>query len=300
VEDISFKEKSGLVVENISTSISANEEDLSVQNLMMKTPNSNLNINRAVVYHDQYQAFKQPMEKLRGGVEISNTTLQPSDFSVFWPNLDMLQDPLTISGKFYGLLSEFQVEDLLLKYKDASCVSGSVFVKDLLPDPKNVSISGYVDRISSNAEELGEILFVAMDREILLSEKLDSLGVFAYQGSLDGTLSKMVSNGNITSNLGVLDLSVVLNSSDRQLKSYKVDGKIGSKNCHLDRLLGAKSELGNFSFDLNIMLEKYADRDFSLTAKGVVDSLYYKNYCYQNMMMNGVFDKEGFDGSVTE
>lgn len=298
VEDISFKEKSGLVVENISTSISANEEDLSVQNLMMKTPNSNLNINRAVVYHDQYQAFKQPMEKLRGGVEISNTTLQPSDFSVFWPNLDLLQDPLEISGKFYGLLSEFQVEDLLLKYKDVSCVSGSVFVKDLLPEPKNVSISGYVDRISSNAEELGEILFVAMNREILLSEKLDSLGVFAYQGSLDGTLSKMVSNGNVTSNLGVLDLSVVLSSSDRQLKSYKVDGKIGSKNCHLERLLGAKSELGNFSFDLNIMLEKFADRDFSLTAKGVVDSLYYKNYCYQNMMMNGVFDKEGFDGSV--
>lgn len=298
VEDISFKERSGFVVDNISTSITADQEVLTVKKMLLKTPNSEMNITNGEVYHDHYKAFRQPIEQLRGGVEIVNTSLRPSDFSAFVPSLDMVTDPVALSGKFYGLLSAFQIENLLLKYKEATCVSGSLFVKDLLPEPTKVSFDGEVDRISSNAEELGEILLLVMDREILLPSRLDSLGTFSYQGTLDGNLSNMATEGSINSNLGLLGVSVVMTSSDQQLKSYKVDGQIGSKNCRLNRVLGEKSELGNFSFDLNISLEKFADRDFSLTAKGVVDSLYYKNYCYQNMMMNGVFDKEGFDGSI--
>ncbi len=298
LDNMSFKEKSGLVVDNISATVSVNEEELSVKNFDLATPNSLLDIKELTAYHDHYEAFSDPLNRLRFRLEFGQSDLRLSDFSVFLPALDMLDQPFNINGKIYGSPEHFQLYGISVKYGTASCVAGSAFVKNIVPDISKVSIDADIDRISSNASELSDILWIVLKRDIELPHKLDSLGTFTYKGTLKGGLADMATNGQISSNLGVMNVSVMLESEDLQLNTYRVEGKIQSSNCHLNRVLGKESGLGNVAFNLGIVLDKHADRDFSLSAKGNVDSLFYKDYCYQNLAMNGTFDRNGFDGSL--
>ena len=298
VEDVSFKEKSGLVVDEISSSLLANKETLSVKKFLFKMPNSELRLKELTAFHDNYTAFKDPINKLRLRFEFGETHIRPSDFSVFRPALDMITEPVEIQGAAYGLLREFQVANLLIKYGDATCLSGNMYVKDLFPKVQNVKLNGTVERLSSNASDLSDILWVAIKRDVQLSKRFNDIGTFAYSGSLNGNLTNMLSDGSITTNLGKLDLSVLFTAPDLQLNSYNVKGQIKTNDCHLDRFLGKESGLGNLAFNLDIVLDKLSDQNFKLAAKGDVDSFYYKNYCYQNLTLNGSFDKKGFDGTL--
>ena len=161
-----------------------------------------------------------------------------------------------------------------------------------------MSLVANVEKISSNYSELSDLLWVALDRDIQLPKTLDSLGVISYRGTLNGDLSNMLSEGMILSNMGTLNVSVAMNSQDLQLNSYTVEGKVNTKDCHLNKVFGDASHLGNVAFNAEIILHKLSDRNFRLKAQGAVDSFYYKNYCYENIRLDGNFDNSGFDGKL--
>lgn len=298
VENISFKEKSGFVIDNISMIASSNNERINVEDVSLKTPNSNLNVKEVVVHHDNHKAFEDPLNLLRGEIMMGESFIRLSDFSALYPALDMLSETFTIEGNAYGKLSQFQVNDLVLKYGTATCISGNIFVKDVYPNAKNLNIDAELNKISSNSSELSDILFVALDRDIQLPGVLDSLGIFSYSGTLNGTLSDMLTKGVIFSNMGKIDMSVSMSSPDFLLNSYKIVGDIRSDSCYLNKVLGEASMLGNLAFNTNIVLDKLSDRNFRLKAQGTIDSLYYKNYCYEDIRLDGKFDNDGFDGQV--
>lgn len=298
IEDVSFKEKSGVVVDEITAGIVSNHNLLHVNRFEFKMPNTELRLSDLTVFHDDYEAFKDPVNKLRIKMFIESSHVRMSDFSAFHPQLSEMSKTISIKGGFYGLLSHFQLYDFNLQYGDATCVSGALNIKDLIPHPQNMLIDGEVSRLSSDSRELSDILRLAIGREFSLSSKLDSLGTFAYSGKITGGMSEMQTEGSVISRLGVLDLAVSFHSADSLLNQYEIKGKVKSEECRLDKMLGSKSELGNIAFDLDVFLKKETDRKFSLQAQGNVDSFYYKNYCYQNLVMNGKFDNNGFNGNL--
>ena len=298
VDNISFKEQSGFVVDDISTVVALNDENINLTKFVLKTPNSSLEIKKSILYHQHYEALKRPQELLRGAVQFSPSVIKLSDFSVFHPALDLLQEPFTIDGEIYGSLSHIQANGLMMKYGKSTCIAGNVAVRNLYPDSKKMNLVANVEKISSNYSELSDLLWVALDRDIQLPKTLDSLGVISYRGTLNGDLSNMLSEGMILSNMGTLNVSVAMNSQDLQLNSYTVEGKVNTKDCHLNKVFGDASHLGNVAFNAEIILHKLADRNFRLKALGAVDSFYYKNYCYENIRLDGNFDNSGFDGKL--
>lgn len=298
MENISFKEQSGFYVENISSKIISDNDIIALKNFSLKTLNSKLNVDSFTVYHDYLRAFDDPINKLRGDIHISKSTIKPSDFSVFKPSLDNLQQSFQIEGEFFGYLNHLQIEDLKVNYGTSTCVSGDLLVDDFFPNSQNVKLNGALERISSNSSELSDLLRVVLEREIQLPKALDSIGTFAYQGSIFGDLSNMKTEGVITSNLGSINTLVSVNSPDLLLNSYTIVGNINTTDCHLNKLFGNSSQLGNVAFKMNVTLDKLADRNFTLDAEGAIDSLYYKDYCYQNVSLKGKFNNDGFDGKV--
>ena len=298
MEGIKVKEKSGLVIDDVHTALSMNRNNLTLKNFSVKTPNSQLNVSEAVAYHNNYEAFEDPKNRLRAQLTIEESTIKPSDFSVFKPSLDMLRENLSLKGSAYGKLSDFQVFDFQAKYGDATTFSGDAFVQHAYPNVEDLVLQANLHRISSNATELSDILFTLLEREVQLPELIDSLGVFAYEGSLNGGLKNLVSKGRVSSNVGAIDIAIVMKTNDLLLNNYHIVGNIRSDNNHLDRLFGRQSGLGNSAFGLDIILDKISDQKFRLNAEGVIDSFYYKNYCYRDIRLNGVFDNDAFDGSL--
>ena len=195
MDNISFKEQSGFEVDNISAKIKSDNDVIEVNNFLLETPKSQLNIANFTVYHNGMSAFKDPIHLLRGELSITPSVIHPSDFAALKPSLENLQQQLQIEGNFYGYLTHLQMDDLSIKYGNASCVSGDLLMSDFFPNSQDVKLNGTLEQISSNSTELQEILRVALERDIQLPSALDSVGTFSYRGTLIGDLSNMSGTG---------------------------------------------------------------------------------------------------------
>ena len=298
VDNISMQEKSGLVVDTISAVLDINTDRIYVKDFVLATPRSHLRFDQIVVNHDNFKAFDDPMNRLRGVINIAPSVLHPADFSSLHPPLDVLFDDVRISGSIKGAPNDLQVNGMNISYGADTKFQGSAWLRNIYPDTKNFYIDANVNRLSSSPLELADILYVAIDREVLLPRSLDSLGVVSYQGVLKGSLQDLLAKGVVSSVAGDMKVSATFQSPDLQLNSYKAVGEISAHNYHLADVFGPSSQLGDVTMGLNIGLHKLSDRNFVLDAEGKVDSFTYKGYCYENIRLNGRFDGDGFDGEL--
>ncbi len=298
IDEISFHEKSGLVVDTISALVDVNKERIYVTDLVLAAPRSHLRFDQILLRHDNFKAFEDPINRLNGIVNIAPSRLRPGDFSAFHPALDVLLEDVRLSGAIVGSPSSFRLNGLRLGYGDNTRFYGDFFLNNLFPEPSKFYIDANVDRLSSSPIELTDILYVAIDREVLLPKSLDSLGSVAYKGVLRGTMNDLLAQGVVSSVAGDMNVRANFQSPDLLLNSYKAVGEISSKDYHLARIFGEKSQVGDVTMCLNIDLNKVADRNFILGVEGKVDSFSFKNYCYENIRLNGRFDGDGFDGEM--
>ena len=298
VDDISMQEKSGLVVDTISAVLDINTDRIYVKDFVLATPRSHLRLDQIVVNHDHFKAFDDPMNRLHGVINIAPSILHPADFSSLHPPLDILFEDVRVSGFISGAPNDIRVNNMNVSYGSDTKFIGSAWLRNVYPDPKNFYIDANVNRLSSSSMELTDILYVAIDREVLLPRSLDSLGAVSYQGTLKGSLQDLQTKGVVSSVAGDMNVSATFQSPDLQLNSYKAVGEISAKDYHLVDVFGPSSEVGDVTMNLSIGLHKLSDRNFVLDAEGKVDSITYKNYCYENIRVNGRFDGDGFDGEL--
>lgn len=298
VDDISLREKSGLVLDTLSATVDMNRERVFVKNLVMAAPRSHLKFDQILVLHDNYEAFKDPLNRLRGSIIISPSYLRPSDFSALHPPLDILFDDVRVSGSIVGSPTDLHLSGLNLSYGDCTKFQGTATIKNLFPHPKEFYLDAKINQLSSSPLELADILYVAIDREVLLPRSLDSLGMISYSGEAKGSLQDLMTKGTLSSVAGDMAISANFKSADSKLNSYHAVGEVSANSYHLARILGQKSEVGDVTMRLNVGLDKLSDRNYVVHAEGKVDSFSYKNYCYENIRLNGTFDGDGFDGEL--
>lgn len=298
IDDISLSEKSGLVVDTISATVDMNRERIYVKDFVLAAPRSHLQLDQILVYHDNYEAFKDPLNRLRGAVNIAPSYLRPSDFSALHPPLDILFDDIRINGAIVGSPSDLQLNGLNLSYGDCTKFMGTAVVKNLFPHPNEFYIDANVNKLSSSPLELADLLYVAIDREVLLPRSLDSLGMVSFCGSAKGSLADLLAQGTLSSVAGDLSMSATFKNNDTKLNSYEAVGEVSAQSYHLARIFGEQSEMGDVTMRLNVGLNKLSDRNYVMHVEGKVDSFAYKNYCYENIRLNGRFDGDGFDGEL--
>lgn len=298
LEDLSMKEKSNFAIENISATVSGNNDYLGIEKLLFKTENSNVNIANMLLYHNNYQSFKNPIEQLRTEIEILPSAINLSDFAAFRPSLATIHDKISLKGKAYGKSEKFQLVDFQLKYGQSTIASGDFYVKNLYPDPNNLLIDATVEELSTTMPELDELLTGTLNKEIRIPTFLDSMGKVTYQGELQGSIQDLHSDGILITNAGFIDVMVKLKSKNLSFEKYKIEGNIGTSSLNLGKILGEKTQLGRTSFQLDVLFNSVLGNSFTLDAQGNIDTLEFRNYCYKNISVNGKFNNDGFDGKL--
>lgn len=298
INDISLCEKSGLVVDTISATVDMNRERILVNDFVLAAPRSHVKFDQVLVLHENYEAFKDPLNRLRGAINIAPSYIRPADFSSLYPPLDILFEDVRVSGSIFGSPKDLELNGLNLSYGDCTRFQGLANIKNLFPNPQEFYLDAHVNKLSSSPLELADILYVAIDREVLLPRSLDSLGMVSFSGDAKGSLHDLMTKGILSSVAGDLAISANFQSADSKLNSYHAVGEVSAGNYHLGNIFGEKSDLGDVTMGLHVSLDKLADRNYVVHAEGKVDSFTYKNYCYENIRLNGTFDGDGFDGEL--
>lgn len=298
LHNISFEEKSGLTLSGLSTAFHSNKEMMTFNNFVVKMPNSLVAFNDATFYHDNYKAFNDLTNNLMMNVDIAPSNIKVKDLAALVPRLENLEENITIEGIIQGKGSDVNVGDLKIRYGQNTHINGDMRIMGL-PYLKRMSVFANFNDICADPKELREISEALLEREIKLPSFVDNLHYICYEGNIEGNIEELHADGTIKSNVGDIANNVTINATDEKFSGYTITGGIQSSNLALGSLFGEKSQLGNAGLHMDVVFNKAETGNVSIDAKGSIDSITYRNYTYNNIEINGVFNQKEFNGVVS-
>lgn len=100
--------------------------------------------------------------------------------------------------------------------------------------------------------------------------------------------------GLFRTNIGSVQTDLKL-SSDKAKALFSYSGGVKTTDFELGQLLDNK-QLGKITFNLNVQGSHYRNQYPAITLKGLIAALEYSNYKYENITLDGEFERGGFDG----
>ena len=117
LKKLTFNEKSGLRVKNLSFKTIANREAAQLSDFAIITPRSHLKFNElSASYNFKNNQFDASSLKFNGKIESSN--VNPSELACFAPFLKDLENPISITSSFSGTASSVNVGELDARSQD--------------------------------------------------------------------------------------------------------------------------------------------------------------------------------------
>ena len=193
-----------------------------------------------------------------------------------------------INGTVTGRVNNLTGENLIIKTKGLM-FSGNFRAHDLAI--RNA------ERLNVQIEQLQTD--IATLRQLVPSFKppsnYDKLGRISFDGNFDGFLADFSADGRLRSNLGEVNINMRLDIKEGQGKA-KYSGDLDLKDFDLAAWTDNK-DLGKVSFHSEISKgEGLTAESASANLKAVIQSFEYKKYIYKNLNINGLINKNGFEG----
>ncbi len=260
----SFKEKSGFVLNNITTAFTMTPQKISLQNFHIVTPRSEIQKNITVTFPSITAIQKNP-SLLGLNVDIEQSKISIADMLMAVPQLKLQFASLPISGYLYGdaiikgKINDLTFQKLNLKGLTATEVNASGTIKGL-PDPNKMNADITIAKFKTSRRDLLSLLPKnALPEKVTLPENLTA------SGFIKGAMNNVTTSVSINSSLGNASIKGTLaNVTDKKNARYNLS--MQTKNLQLGTLMQNKKLgllTGNFLVEGNGFDPSVANAKFS-------------------------------------
>lgn len=295
IESLSLSEKSGLKLKDLTTVVSGWKTGFWMPKLDVAFNESKILLDSVRMSYDSVSNLKDIVNKVKWNVTIKPSNVVLSDLASLSPNLKKINNPVSIKGKFKGLISNFSLKDFELNYGKTLSLKTNVDLNGI-SDISETFIFADVRNFQVNKNEAQDLVAKLINRPFILPKELNQLGTIKYTGNISGFFSNLVAYGNINTNVGNLKTDISLEFKNK-MKDVFYNGTVRSSNFQLGKLLASK-ELGNASFSLTTKGSKLSGKPFQGSAKGSIPQIFVHRYNYSQININGSYDGSGFDGNL--
>lgn len=292
------KERSGLVLSDLTANVLLNDQEIRVDNFVTQMPSSKLGIEHVILYKYDKDKWMENIEDNRLDFLFQPSYVNLADLSPLVPIFKDRDENIKISGSIAGTKKYLSLENFKLSMGETMSVDGD-FDFSNLSNLDSLGINAKIDNISLSADDVRTVGGIILQRSIYLPSVCDSLGILSYSGEVEGTFKNMLLSGRLATDAGVLATNVYLTGEDAQFNKFNVIGQVGTHGFDLSKLVGQDVRLKKTTFDLEVDLKKVEAEKFQLEAIGKIDSLDFRDYIYQGIALNGKFDEKGFNGNFT-
>lgn len=293
IESMAFLDHRGLYVENLTSKFTYTKKNIRLENLDLKTAESNLK--GSVILKYNRKDFADFNNKVIFLISTKNATLSSNDLRCFYNEIGKNQQ-FKLSANIVGALNNLTAKKLYLKDTKNSVIAGTVNFRNLFAKKGKGEfyMNGNFSKVSSNYDNLISLLPNVLGKN--LPSTVKKLGQFNLRGKTVVTETSVSADVLVNTQLGTFGSKFVmtnLNTIDNA--SYK--GRLNLDNFNLGRLID-RDDIGyaTLQFDLEGkgFTEKYLDTKFS----GSVQNITYNSYNYKNIIAEGNFKKPIFKGKV--
>jgi hypothetical protein len=296
IDYLAAVEKSGFVLENLSTNVDVSPTGVKLEKLKLKTPESEISTDLTFKY-EGYRAFKDFIDKVKIKAEFDHSHLELSDIAYFAPELKGIYRNITISGKISGKISDLKGKDMNLKL-----AANTEFVGDFtltgLPKIDETLIYLNVEKLVTNYSDLNELPIPPFSEHKTLSvhPNIARLGNMKFKGTFTGLYNDFYAYGNFSSALGGLSSDIsVRHDYEKNIEIYK--GKLKSRSFDFGAFFGGKY-LGKVTMDVNVDGSGFTLDEVKAKLTGTVNSVDFIGYSYKNVAVEGNIANKLFKGRL--
>jgi hypothetical protein len=289
IDNISMEEKSGFRVKHLEAYIRVTPELATATNLKLETSNSTIVSNASLSYLN-FHSFLNFYSSVDINAVLERSSIAVRDFLFFIPHLESAaENRILTTGTFTGTLDNLKGENIKLQTGTVSRFEGNIDVNGL-PDIDATFIDFKVDKLITNIIDLYQFVPSAH-----FPKGFSTLGKVNFNGSFTGFFNDFVAYGVISTEIGVLrsDLNMKFNDI---AGNATYSGNLAASQFDLGKYTGADSLLGTISFDANLAGYGLTVANINASMEGNVSQFQFNGYNYQNIQVDGNFNKKLFSG----
>lgn len=309
ITHFSAHEKSGINITDLQTSASVSPRGILLSSTTINTDKSEINASKFNMLSQNYTNFKFFVDSVRLEAEIEESTVALDEAAKFGYVLEGMKDEIKVSTKLNNKISNLQIKDFNIAYKDNTKLEGTLNLADYR-DFKNGLLHDIIKYAYIDLHEINTLKFpnssgidyLNLNPDVL---KFDHIEVFDLR--LDGVPDEfVVESDRIKTALG----SVVIQRGLRFAKndsnnSYIFSKALGDQNdiivedLELNKLINDNDFgvlNGEFSFN-GEYFSSGAIKFYDIT--GDVNQFQYLGYNYNNISIeDGSYQDKIFEGKV--
>jgi hypothetical protein len=298
VKRLSLDEReSGFTLKKLSLKVLAGTGRAQVENFAIELPHTSLAMDTIHVRYDSLGAFNHFADRVFFSFRTRPSRVTPLDISPFVPALAHFKEPITLNMEAGGSLNQLNCPQLIITGDERNFrLRGDVTLQGL-STPSDAYLYGKLSELSATPRGVDFLTRNLSGAPDGVSPTLQNLGNVGFRGEVSGYFSDLVTYGLLHTDLGDVQTDLKL-SADKEKGTFAYSGSIQTKEFDLGKMTG-NGKAGNITFNLDVNGRHDAARRYpDITLKGLVAALEYSDYTYENITLDGSYQKGGFSGKM--
>ena len=290
VRRLSFEEQSGFRLEKLGMKLTADNNHLNVNGFNINLPSSSLTLDSVEVRYDSLQNLPKMTDDVVFKGQL-NGRFVLSDVASILPVLKEMNEPLNLSAEFKGAGKDVEIPSLSLSDRRYLNIKGKASVQNWAAK-QNMYLQANLTNLSVTKSGIGYFMNNLTGSVPPILQRLEFV---QFRGTADGYLRNLLVNGSLQTRAGSLRADMLINTDENLNRTYT--GGLVSDNLHLGTLLG-DNKFGQTNFNIELEGFNYQNKYPESNIKGVISSLEYSGYRYENITMDGLYKDGGFNGHL--
>ena len=297
IKRLSLDEKvSGFSLKKMSLKLVANSRQTSIDNFAIELPETSLKLDTIHLIYDSLKAFDRFTEQVRFSFRTLPSQITLKDISPFLPALSHFKEPISLDMEVKGTVNQLTCSHLEITADNRQFrLKGDVALQDL-SHPQDAYVFGTLSELTATTRGVGFLGRNLSHDYNGVPPVLERLGNVSFRGEVSGYFTDIVTYGQLHTDLGGVNMDLKL-SSDKSKGLFAYSGAVKTTDYKLGKLL-ANEQLGEITFNLDVHGRHVTDRLPVVELKGLIASVDYSRYRYENITLDGEYKQGGFNGKV--
>lgn len=290
-------EKSGFVLQNLSSIVNISPVGMQLDELKIKTPYSLIATDLSFKYK-RYQDFLDYNNSVVMLGVFDGSAIELNDIAYFAPALRGIYKKLIVSGRISGKVNNLNGKQMNVRLSGTNTrFVGNIKLKGL-PKIEETAIYLNVKQLKTNYYDLKNIPVYPFtsQKRMNVPANIAHLGNIKFKGTFAGFISDFYAYGKFTTAIGSLSSDLSLRY-DEDLKKEVYNGKLKSTEFDFGKYFGIAA-LGAVSGNVAIGGAGLTLDKLSANLDGTITRLALKNYIYENIRVEGDIAHKIFSGKL--
>ena len=297
IKRLGFDEQSGFSLNRLQFKFEANRQQARLSDFKIQLPHSRIEIKPIIATLPDTLSAEHFYDQTRFSLQITKSLINPSDIAAFIPVLEKINTPILISMHLTGTPNNLYFHTFDFNFGKEDIIAHSQISVKNITNPQKRDI--LCDPITLNASSSG-LTDIASKLPFLTEEQcktISRLGTIHFTGNISSQNKNLTACGTLKTDLGSVHSDISINQNN-SLNTTRYSGLIESKKFNLNGLFTEGNPYGEIIFKVELDSKKAKHQAPTGKVVGGISHFEYKGYPYENIMLNGEFGDNRYNGII--